>query len=381
MDPHNKKENQNPQRKTEQTASNEGESAPLAGNSQNPEAPSEPKIVEGSLQNAVLRTLNSDSSERFTGGTPQQSAPETKHDTPPETPPQRQEKSPDDAIVHTFKDDVQRLVHREKVSLSKIAAMEANRGREENAVEKRGWRTSTIVLFSLILLVVAGILGVGAWYAYTLNTAPVAVVHEQTPTVIFVDARQQVDLTNTTARNLFQTLALVRQQAIFSLGSVVALELSEEVLTQNEQVSRIPVTVAQLLNGGGARVDPTFLQTLDADSLAGLHFLDDDTAPFFIFKSNSYGHTFNGLINWERTMEDDLAPFFSPQAQTGRPAVAQGANTFEDTVIQNLDVRVLQDDTGTTRLLYGFVDRNSAVLTTNPRTFLELVKRLRVAEI
>lgn len=347
-----------------------------------------PKVVTGALQDAVMRTFRGDISTRLgKKATPNvvnkfvpQAAPPQAKDAAGNPLPPRKKKN--DAVVHTFKDDVQHLVRNRKMPMTRIAALESDRGREDRSSEtpREPLKTTTVIAITAVLLVIASILGFGAFYAYQLNTAP-NLTPQFEPAMLFTEAREQINITDKNPRGIMSQLATARKNTLFSLGSIIELYVLEESIPDANNVSVLEhVDAIDFLERIEANVPDTFIQTLGTDYMLGIHVIDE-TVPFMVLRTRSYGHAFSGMLQWERNIEENLMPFFSPNADFVKPAVAEGENTFTDTVIQNLDVRILRDSDGNIRLLYTFVDRSTVVITTNIRTLIELSSRLRVAEI
>ena len=354
-----------------------------------PETPEVPSgtsgVPEGALNKALMRTFRGD----ITSNLGKKAKPAIDHFVPKDAPPQRRDeegnpvappKKRNDAVVHTFKDDVQNLVRNEQVSLARIAARESDtQNRPQNTATQSGpWKTAVVIMLSVLFLVIGGVLAFGAYYAYTLNTQP-NLTPQFAPSIIFTEARESIDVTDENARGVMELLGVARRNIFFSLGSVVELHLVEFVETPDGDVP-VHLDAIDFLEAIEADVPQTFLQTLGTEYVLGIHAIDENV-PFMILTSRSYGHTFAGMLAWEQYLEENFIPFMSPGADYVKPAIAEDDNAFTDSVIENLDVRLIRDESGDIRLLYAFVDRSTVVVTTNIRTLLELASRLRIAEI
>jgi len=349
--------------------------------------PSALKVVPGSLAKAVMRTFRGDVSESLGPNASQKKVdsfvPKTTEATSAQKgqPKAAAPKKRNEAVVHTFKDDVQNLVRTKKVSMTRIAAMESDkRGAAETVTEeKEPWKTTTVIALAILFLIVGSILAFGAYYAYTLNAAP-NLAPQFDPAIIFTEARESIDVTGKNEREIMATLAEARRNTFFSLGSVIEFHLTNLVETADGEKVPVHLDSVDFLNAINATVPTAFKQTLGTDYVLGIHVIDENV-PFLILTSESYGHTFSGMLQWERNIEEDTIPFFSPGGNFVKPAIADSENTFLDTVIQNLDVRILRDKNGDVRLLYAFTNRGTLVITNNIRTLTELSNRLGVANI
>ena len=98
--------------------------------------------------------------------------------------------------------------------------------------------------------------------------------------------------------------------------------------------------------------------------------------PFIILKTNYFPKAFEALNSWEDKMEQDLYPFFTPK---GKSLLRFDEKTkFIDKTIENADVKVLVDKENTLRILYGFIDDKTIVITDSTQAFSELARRLRL---
>jgi len=345
------------------------------------------QIPEGALNKALVRTFRGDVSQSLG---PKASIKQVDHFLPKEPPlvrtdaegkPIETTKKKNEAVVHTFKDDVQDLVRNKKMSMTRIAALESDRGERipKKVEEKEPWKTTMVVALTVLFLVIGAVLAFGAYYAYQLNTAP-NLTPQFEPAIIFTEARESIDITGESPRGIVGLLGDARRNTFFSLGSVIELHLTKLVETGLEQKVPVHLDSVDFLEAIEATVPETFIQTLAGDYVVGIHVIDENV-PFLVLTTQSYGHAFAGMLKWEQNIEENLIPFFSPNSGFVKPAIAEGENAFTDTVIENLDVRILRDEDGVIRLLYTFLNRKTVVITTNIRTLIELSSRLRVSDI
>lgn len=85
--------------------------------------------------------------------------------------------------------------------------------------------------------------------------------------------------------------------------------------------------------------------------------------PFIVMKFASFDTVFAGMLEWESAILKDFAPLFGPTSQT---------NSI-DSRINNRDVRVLIDDNGNDRIVYGFIDKNTLLITTDREAYMTVV--------
>lgn len=283
-----------------------------------------------------------------------------------------------EGLLHTFKEDVQDLVKEQKLSMTKIHALESDHGREAPLIERaESGRHGALLLFVSVVAFATVALAGGYYYSTTLQTGTSA-QGTLAYGMFFTEGYEPVDITNKVPRAAREAFAVVRKRGAFSLGSMIELVPTARVRDSATGES-VPqrVSAKDLARALGIQAPTLFVETLGPLYMAGIH-VGDENIPYLVFSTTSYDYAFSGMLAWERTLEDDLAPFMSPNATYTAPAGTQGGNVFVDTIVRNHDIRVLRDDSGVIRLLYGIIDRKTIIITTRVETFLAIAERLQV---
>ncbi len=94
------------------------------------------------------------------------------------------------------------------------------------------------------------------------------------------------------------------------------------------------------------------------------------TEPFILFKVTDTNTAQGGLLTWEAGMYQDLLPLLATN-QTEAVEATKIA-LFVDDIIAGTDVRILRTLAGRELLLYGIVNRNTVIITTNRSAFESL---------
>ena len=97
--------------------------------------------------------------------------------------------------------------------------------------------------------------------------------------------------------------------------------------------------------------------------------LRQQTYPALILSVDNVEAARGGLLTWEATMAFDVLDLLG-QGISAREPLASAR--FTDGQVAGYDVRYVTDENGSVRLLYGFVDENTLVITTDERTFQTL---------
>ncbi|MBI2088133.1 MAG: hypothetical protein HYT78_05230 [Deltaproteobacteria bacterium] len=149
-----------------------------------------------------------------------------------------------------------------------------------------------------------------------------------------------------------------------------------ELGTNGAPVQR-PATLKEFFKALGTHAPDDLLRALSDTYFFGIHTVDKN-APVFVIPVVSYSRAFEGMLAWESSMNADLVPLF-----TAVPALRRDENdlpilrTFEDTVMNNYDVRQLKDDAGEVVLYYSFPTTQLLVIAESPYSFVEILSRLQ----
>lgn len=327
-------------------------------------------------QNALLHSMSTDAGIPSNSTVPLHQA---VNDSPEDSPQAQPARARPEGLLHTFKDDVQDLIKDQKLSMTKIRAIESDSTNNKMpSLEETTTSHGGILKFAIGgIFSLAVIFGGGIYYVTTLS------IPTHTPSTLayglfFTEGYESVDITNKVPRAVREALSVVRRRNSFSLGSVIEIVPTVRVRDTDTGES-IPQRISSkdLMKALGAQVPTLFTETLGSLYMVGIQ-ASDENVPFVVLHTTSYDYAFSGMLAWEKTIEEDLAPFISPGAQYTAPATTQSKNVFTDTVVRNFDLRVLRDETGAIRLLYGFFDRKTIIITTQVETFLAIAERLQV---
>jgi len=290
--------------------------------------------------------------------------------------------------IRTYKEDIAEAVQTQKASLTSITAAEQRRrtGIPRSMVEKRSvdFKKIGIVVGSIILITLG--IGVIGFFAFFYEKDGV-MIEQDIPSFLFVEEQIEIDVTGKNAREILQALGAERTNVSLPLGQIAHLYVTETTKGQETEITRI-ISAEELLVKIRAQVSEAFLRSLDPSFMLGVHVFNQNQ-PFIIFKSNSYQHSFAGLLEWERTIYNDLFLFTGQRSdpilgapidpQTGKEVVLR--EDFEDRIIQNIDIRALASEEGNIKFLYAFPDQQTLIITTNENTLTELITRLHSVRV
>ena len=210
--------------------------------------------------------------------------------------------------IRTYKEDIAEAVRTQKASLSSMTAAEQDRrilsGKGVTEKPPIDYKKVGMVVGSVVLTVLG--IGVIGFFVFFYEGEEV-VVEQEIPSFFFVEEQKEVNITGKNAREILQTLEAEKVENSLSLGQMTQLYVTETIRVSEEKVTRF-VSAEEFLKALNAPVGGAFLRSLDPSFMLGVHVFDQNQ-PFIILESNSYQHSFSGLLEWERTIYNDLFLF------------------------------------------------------------------------
>lgn len=285
-------------------------------------------------------------------------------------------------VVRTYSNDVRDLVRGQKLSLARMVATQERANTTPEILldpkEESRWKSAAVVSIILLLVAIAAVVLVSVYKQNNINNQSAAIV-DGFAAIMFTEAHKTVELQVNTTGALSRTLGSARMQTFPAIGTfvdfvVVHSERNADGVTQQTQL-RTPEFMRDL----SGSVPNDFISTLDNEYMVGVHALADITAPFIVLTTHSYSDAFSGMIAWEKTMLEDLSPFFDRGILRDTVTVAiEGDGSFEDLVLQNMDTRVLRDAKGNIIIAYTFIDRGTIIVAGDIRTLVAVATRARI---
>ena len=298
-----------------------------------------------------------------------------KADAPAIVPSARQEGAV--STVHTFKRDLQDVVKEQKISLVRAAALEQEKRKPEpiEQAPKIPSRSPGIIVASFFLLLLGGGALAGVYYISLSGT--VRQVEQLGDSLVFAEASQRLALEDATPSEIRQHLSELRVSAGGTLGAITRIVPTFPDIVYDTGTLLRAATFAEFMQALGARPPDELLRALSDTFFTGIHTVDKN-APIIVVPVVSYDHAFKGMLDWEKTLNSDLTPYFTPVSGllTGPDGLVE-TRTFEDIVMRNYDVRALKDDAGTIELYYSFPTRNILIIAESPYSFPEVLSRLQ----
>ena len=227
------------------------------------------------------------------------------------------------------------------------------------------WRVGAVITFSVLL----GVSGALWFFGSGDKETPIRFI-EETSIVSLIGADVQIAVPLGTNANEFQRNLLAAEPP----GGAAVAELYP---TSNISGEAIPAAPEQILTILDLQAPRSFIRSITAINFGFYR----DSEPFIIMKTTAFDVAFGGILEWERAMSADLSPFFgAPVSGTFDPQARSASQIrepyFVDVVVNNLDARVLTDETQKERIIYTFTDRNTILITTDEATLEALANEL-----
>jgi hypothetical protein len=304
--------------------------------------------------------------------------PPAKKNEPPEEP----DEMPIVTPLRTLKDDLKYIVRRRKISLVKAVALEEDKKKKpplqpepETPQHERQVHRARGILFTAALLVVLG--GAALFGVYYVQNATGAAPVAAYPSLVFAEQTVTTPIESSTPAQLKQFLATARGQG-GALGSITRVVPTISIKNADGTTTTRPATVQEFFTALGAVPPEDLMRALGDDFFFGFHNTGAINAPVIVITVKSYDRAFRGMLDWEKSINTDLAPLFASVPafildQNGLPT----ARKFQDKVLRNIDARVLYDDAGAVAMYYSFPSPNVLVIAENTNTFSEVFNRLQ----
>ncbi len=280
--------------------------------------------------------------------------------------------------IKTYKQDVADAIHKDNVSIVKMALAE-NKKREENKeIDEERSPTSrrNIILISIsVFLVLIGGGAVGLFYYINQITPKNVTATPVVTDVIHFEYSENIDLTNSNRQDVFNAIQNEKNSNL-PLGTIKKL-----VFVASSSKIQGVMTFNDFMGALNSNIPNELVRSLDPQFFFGLHSFQANN-PFIILTTSSYDNAYSGMLDYEPAMENDMEGIFGlTEAQTSSSTATSTKTTLNtrhwaDKVIDNKDVRVFIDGGGNSLFFYSFLDQNTIIITDNIDTFTEVVDRL-----
>ena len=278
--------------------------------------------------------------------------------------------------IHTYEGDMANLVRSGQGSVVKIALAEQEKRRAEGNDENPKKVKSKNLIFILggLIIIVAGI-----WLTFFLikkanDQSMAQIADSKIQTFVPYDDQSTLDVTNVLNKDEFAKILEPELKSEIKAGNIKAVFLNINGALSNAQ------DFLKLINanmpGGLSRslTDKYMVGVFSPISNNSVIASERKNHLFIILQTKDYTQAFAGMLEWEKTMLNDMFLLFSINVSGENQKLFE--TSFQDIIISNKDARVLRDQYGTDILYYLFLDNNTFVITDDQSTVKEVISRI-----
>lgn len=287
--------------------------------------------------------------------------------------------------MRTLKEDLMHVVKDRKISIVRAVALEEEkkRGRHEQGPaeismhRQRSRRMFATLFTAFVLFILGGAALAGVLSVQSQHSA--ASFTTDNSSLIFAEQKLAFPLQDLSGGEIKRLFAKQRGSPSGHLGSITRIVPTLPSVDAEGNPLIRPASTREFLAAIGAHIPEILAASLSDVFFLGIHTIDKNS-PVIIIPVKSYDKAFSGMLEWEPSMNTDLAPAFTavPQFIEGEGGLTR-QRTFSDIVIRNYDARALRDDSGVIQLYYSFPNPNVLIIAENQYSFTELLSRLQVA--
>jgi hypothetical protein len=255
--------------------------------------------------------------------------------------------------VRTFKSDAEEAVKYQNVSAIDIALAEHKKKESLPPQPKKASNSQGMfVVIAILIMIVLG----GGWYYWFISSQD-TVEPNPVPTSIKTILPYAKGSTVFLEQNS-DPLVLISSKLASSnagLGNIYALIPTNSPSGTTTKYAPIE----QIFEN--TRIPSKLLRSLRDDYMFGSYTYDANGA-FIILKGTYFQNMFSGMLEWEKDMRSDLIDLIRVSSPN-EPDFAS-STAFTDTVVSNVETRVLKNEKGEPVLLYAFANEQTVVIST-----------------
>lgn len=272
--------------------------------------------------------------------------------------------------LRTYQGDIEEIMGKEQTSISTIAIAEQERkirDKKEDSPEEKylnsNFRNRFFVISSLVLV----LLGISAIsYVYYIKSNNEKIDVAQNSYILNYTEKESLDF-NSINKDIFEEKIISFKKSFNKpINSVLYLEILNGKSKED---------IKKILNIISPNISSAFLRSLDENYMFGI-FSYDTNEPYIILTTKDYGASYAGMLKWEETIYNDLGKIF----QNSKTSENINLFTFRDESIKNKDLRILSDENQKTVLVYGFIDKNTIVITKNELIFGTILNKIMTSK-
>jgi hypothetical protein len=247
---------------------------------------------------------------------------------------------------------------------------------KDTLIVKDSHSTRNWFLGIISLILVCG----GGYYAFYLyQKSPLA----PSPTNNNVSSTSQIERAKSIISPDSKVLMDITGKNQNSIISAIKTEISkpqqektikEIILTESTGETISKVKAEKILQMVGVSTPELFSRSLSDDWMLGVYSgTGEQKSVFIITTNNFFQNTFAGLIQWEKTMPEDLKQYLYSDSNNQDFTIR---GQYKDKIIKNKDVREYVTENGHISFLYSFISNDKLVITDSEYALEEIITKL-----
>lgn len=268
--------------------------------------------------------------------------------------------------LRTLTRDISETIGKEGLSVSKIITKTPDK---INLSKKEKDGRSWLVGLGLIL-VIGGLIAL-IWAVEQRQDTSLAPVTAIRKGIIFSDQQQVINLDQQGGAQIRQELKSKALSPATGAESVQEIYFTYQKKEQTDSGLVIKTTesdLGNLANKLELKLPNEFIRFLEPKMMLGFYF-GQQIAPFYILKTKNYKNVASAILNNENLIISEL---LSPFEETSVLEKIKNLQ-LQDKMIKNYDTRLMVDETNTIIAIYSWLDKETIVLTTNEKTFTQVL--------
>ena len=271
--------------------------------------------------------------------------------------------------ARSFSSDLANAIREKGGSVVRIAIAEEEKNRREFQENSATSRKNIFFIVATIIIIVGAIGAVVFVYLQKKAASVVVPVTTVLPTaIVTAEDSQTIDLSGMQRSEAYAAIGAVVTTPNIQPGTIKNIVIMNSVGGMTTRISG-----SQLISTLGMQAPDLLLRSLSKEYMLGVYVRDSSNL-FFILKGTAHDFLLSGILAWEPKLFNDMVPLFSIDTSSFTKAQLQSL-PFVDTVIENRDARAVLDANKKPILFYSFLDPDTIIIATDPKTLTEVVRR------
>jgi len=297
--------------------------------------------------------------------------------------------------LRTFQGDLADAIQDKNASLLSITLAERKRHDERKTQEPKPKITPRTKknFLSLAVSIFLVIIGIGAisTILYFKKTSPEPIITApEEPAIISYKAKKTYLAGDFDKNKFAEIISSIRSSWQAGSGDIFFIEL-----LKSDEPEPVYLDTQIFFNSLKTRAPSSLIRAMGDEFMLGLSRTRDNSDTFILIEIDSFEHAFPGMLEWEKTIYNDIGILFSKkvlpitsnlqEGSTGTTTLVNFENEiedkFEDLTIKNKDIRILKNTRGETVLLYSFLTPKLVLITESQMTLENMLNKVSTPAI